>query len=503
LAEITYIACTKCGKNKRSDREYFKLHDGSRYPMCKDCLTMYIDNRKPDTFKWILKKFDVPYIETKWVEITNKEYLKNPAKFGRKSVLGMYLRAMNMFQYVNYRYEDSDMLNNGEAKKVKELKQRLQERNENNVEYEQELLRQFEAGEISEAEYRTLSADPTLLDEELEKAFTGELHDDLSEYIIAKEEDAETQEEFAANDESSNGSEEANEAIAQAQEGIEKTNQALEEMSNRMQDDSSQLKDKIAMLEERLAAQSEILDTVIPDEDEEEEDPGFIPDVTTINEQDIQNDLTEEDIKYLSIKWGLLYKPSEWVKMEELYQKYAANYELSTDREQILKTICKTDLKMNQAIDIGDTKTFKDLQSANDQLRKSAKFTDSQKQEVKQRDLDSIGQLVGFVEKEGGIIPQYFDPIDTSGDKLDFIINDLKHYTDNLVKNELGLGNLIESYIKKLEEQKTQTAEDILKAGISDEEDHVTQEEAEAFQQFQIEEREEEAKRLAEEYGTS
>jgi hypothetical protein len=111
--------------------------------------------------------------------------------------------------------------------------------------------------------------------------------------------------------------------------------------------------------------------------------------------------------------------------------------------------------------------------------------------------------LVGFVEKEGGIIPQYFDPIDIPGDKLDFIINDLKHYTDNLVKNELGLGNLIESYIKKLEEQKTQTAEDILKAGISDEEDHVTQEEAEAFQQFQIEEREEEAKRLAEEYGTS
>lgn len=463
MAEVTYIACSKCGKNKRSDKEYFKLHDGTRYPMCKDCLTMYIDNRKPDTFRWILKKFDVPYIESKWVELTNREYLKNPAKFGCKSVLGLYLRAMNMYQYVDYHYEDSDMLNNEDARKVKELKQRLQERNENNTEYEKELLRQFEKGEISEAEYKTLSADPTLLDREYEKTFIEEFHDDLTDLTV----------------------------IPNEEEDAEKEDDSV----------SSQLEDKIAELEEKIAAQTEILDTVIPDENEE--DLGFIPDVTTINEQDIQDELTEEDIKYLSIKWGLLYKPSEWVKMEELYQKYAANYELSTDREQILKTICKTDLKMNQAIDIGDTKTFKDLQAANDQLRKSAKFTDSQKQEVKQRDLDSIGQLVGFVEKEGGIIPQYFDPIDTPGDKLDFIINDLKHYTDNLVKNELGLGNLIESYIKKLEEQKTQTAEDILKAGISDEEDHVTQEEAEAFQQFQIEEREEEAKRLAEEYGVS
>ena len=100
----------------------------------------------------------------------------------------------------------------------------------------------------------------------------------------------------------------------------------------------------------------------------------FIPDVARIDEAKITESLTEEDIKYLSLKWGLLYKPSEWVKMEELYQKYAADYELSTDREQVLKNICKTDLKMNQALDVGDIKTFKDLQGANDMLRKSGKF---------------------------------------------------------------------------------------------------------------------------------
>ena len=100
----------------------------------------------------------------------------------------------------------------------------------------------------------------------------------------------------------------------------------------------------------------------------------FIPDAARIDEGQITDSLTEDDIKYLSLKWGLLYKPSEWVKMEELYQKYAADYELSTDREQVLKNICKTDLKMNQALDVGDIKTFKDLQGANDMLRKSGKF---------------------------------------------------------------------------------------------------------------------------------
>ena len=95
------------------------------------------------------------------------------------------------------------------------------------------------------------------------------------------------------------------------------------------------------------------------------------------------------------------------------------------------------------------------------------------------------------------------DPINMPQDKIDFIINDMKNYTDNLVKNELGLGDLIESYIKKLEENKTKSVEEIMAEGFnSDEEDVLTQVEASEFQEFQMREREEEAKRLAEQYGS-
>lgn len=42
--------CIKCGKTKVSKREFFKMKNGERHPMCKDCLTMHIDNRDPKTF---------------------------------------------------------------------------------------------------------------------------------------------------------------------------------------------------------------------------------------------------------------------------------------------------------------------------------------------------------------------------------------------------------------------------------------------------------------------
>lgn len=93
-----------------------------------------------------------------------------------------------------------------------------------------------------------------------------------------------------------------------------------------------------------------------------------------IDEENIANELTDEDKKYLALKWGMLYKPSEWIALEDKYQKYAAEYEMNVDREEVLRSICKTNLKMDQALDICDFKAYKDLSMVYDQLRKSGKF---------------------------------------------------------------------------------------------------------------------------------
>nr|DAT14311.1 MAG TPA: restriction endonuclease [Bacteriophage sp.] len=517
MADVSMKTCAKCGKTKK-ETDFYKIpNTDERCDLCKTCLTMYIDNRRPDTFKWILKKMDVPYIEKKWVELANRSYMKNPATFGPMSVIGTYLRTMNMDQYNNLKYADSEKINNEKFQQAKKEQQNIKGTSYDE-EFENRLLESLKAGEISQAEYNTMSR-KSVLDRINEKMRQGEEEVASNPDSVLDKKELEVPENTVDSEEIKKNADVISAAKDVEQEFLAKKAEEEKKIEQEFLAKKAEEEKKKKQSKEAEEPEPQVLD-LMPDVASSlgvnpvenisnaplditgEMQNDFIPDVARIDEAQITESLTEDDIKYLSLKWGLLYKPSEWVKMEELYQKYAADYELSTDREQVLKNICKTDLKMNQALDVGDIKTFKDLQGANDMLRKSGKFTDSQKQEEKKRDIDSIGELVAFVESKGGIIPRKDDPINVPQDKIDFIINDMKNYTDNLVKNELGLGNLIESYIKKLEENKTKSVDEIIAEGIKTDEDNaVTDEEAADFQQFQIEEREEEAKRLAEQYG--
>ena len=502
MADVPMKTCAKCGKTKK-ETDFYKIpNTDKRCDLCKTCLTMYIDNRRPDTFKWILKKMDVPYVEKKWVELANKSYMKNPATFGPMSVIGTYLRTMNMEQYNNLKYADSEKINNKKFQQDKKKQQNIKGTSYDE-EFENRLLESLKAGKISQAEYNTMSR-KSVLDSINEKMRQGEEEVASNPDSVLDKNELEVPENTVDSEEIKKNADVISAAKVVEQEFLAK--KAEEEKKKKQSKEAEEPEPQVLDLMPDVASSlgvnpvENISNAPLDITGEMQND--FIPDVARIDEAQITESLTEDDIKYLSLKWGLLYKPSEWVKMEELYQKYAADYELSTDREQVLKNICKTDLKMNQALDVGDIKTFKDLQGANDMLRKSGKFTDSQKQEEKKRDIDSIGELVAFVESKGGIIPRKDDPINVPQDKIDFIINDMKNYTDNLVKNELGLGNLIESYIKKLEENKAKSVDEIIAEGIKTDEDNaVTDEEAADFQQFQIEEREKEAKRLAEQYG--
>lgn len=367
------------------------MKDGSRCDICKTCLTENVDNYKPDTFMWILEKFDVPYVEHIWRDRTNKEYLKNPQKFGPMSVIGKYIRSMNMAQYAEYGFEDTVRLNY-EYNEEKDRQERMRES------FEERLKERLDAGEISQEEFDEMTKE---------------------------------------------------------------SKQAIDNLP-------------------------------------EVESSDFVRPVD-VTETTIEQELSQQDIKYLALKWGIAYKPSEWVKMEDLYQKYAAEYELNADREDTLKKICKISLKMDQALDSEDYQGFQRLSTTFDALRKSAKFTEVQNKEEETRELDSIGELVNFVEREGGVIPQKDNPVEYPQDKIDFIIKDMQNYIDTLVKNELGLGDLIETYIEKLDKQKVESVEDIMNNSFrkTEEEDSVTEEEAKSFADFYMEEIEKESYRLA------
>lgn len=187
--------------------------------------------------------------------------------------------------------------------------------------------------------------------------------------------------------------------------------------------------------------------------------------------------------------------------METTYNKYSQEYDLNVDREEVLKKMCKTSLKMDECLDAGDVTAYKNLAAVFDQLRKSGKFTEAQNKEDRQQVLSSIGELVALCEQEGGIIhalPQY-DPDQYPQDKIDFTLKDLKAYTYSLVSNELGLGDLIESYIEKLEQAENDSVD--INAGLvtSAEEaatEELTDEEAEEWQGFLENEVEAEAEML-------
>lgn len=178
---------------------------------------------------------------------------------------------------------------------------------------------------------------------------------------------------------------------------------------------------------------------------------GFYNEQNFISEGELvdpANELTAEDKIMLAMKWGRLYKPSEWVELEKKYQEMMKSFDIQdSDTEGTLLVICKIYLKMNQAIDCGDLDGFQKLSRTYESLRKSAKFTAVQNKEQNNNFLDSVGELVAYCEREGGAIPKFI--IEEPLDKVDKIIEDLKEYNKTLIYSDTTLSAQIEDYLKQ------------------------------------------------------
>lgn len=161
-------------------------------------------------------------------------------------------------------------------------------------------------------------------------------------------------------------------------------------------------------------------------------------------------ELTTDDKLMLAMKWGRLYKPAEWIELETDYNNMMNSFDIQdADTKNTLILICKTNLKMNQALDCGDVDGFQKLSRVSESLRKSAKFTAAQNKEEKGDFVDSVGALVAYCEKNGGKIPKY--DINADPDIIDKVIEDLKSYTKSLITEDRALARQIEDYLKKRE----------------------------------------------------
>ena len=342
--------CDKCNK-ELEEVNFYKYRDGSYVELCKKCLTMHVDAFDPSTFTWLLQKLDVPYIPQEWNAVIENKMAKKPDKpLSHSAVFGSYLSKTKLKQWKDYYWADNE--------RIQELFfQKSAQADAEKAELDAMYQEQYEAGEISEAQYKTLTSP---------KARNDQMMNMLSQAPYLGEDNPYNENNFM---------------------------------------DDSELPDPAAAL-------------------------------------------TQEDKIYLAMKWGKLYKPSEWVELEKDYVKMKQSFDIQdADSENTLVLLCKTNLKANQAIDCGDIEGFQKLSKVSESLRKSAKFTAQQNKDEKGDFVDSIGQLIAICERDG-FIPRFATNIPQ--DKVDMTLKDMNEYVRKLVTQDLGFGQQIEDSLKKI-----------------------------------------------------
>ena len=186
----------------------------------------------------------------------------------------------------------------------------------------------------------------------------------------------------------------------------------------------------------------------VPVEHLQAEDDDYFARIGGVDASDgFDDDLTDEDKVYLRLKWGKTYRPEEWVRLEQLYEEMMASYDIQTAGHiDTLKLICKTSLKANQLLDLGDIDGAQKMIKMYDGLMKTGKFTAAQNKAEQGEFVDSVGELIEMCEKQGYIERFY---IEQPNDKVDFTIQDMQRYTRTLIEEETNLSTMIEAALRQ------------------------------------------------------
>lgn len=368
MAETRY--CPKCRKTM-AENNFYTYKNKEKAELCKACMTMHINNYEPDTFLWLLEKFDVPWIEPEWNILRDRAYQKDPNKMNGMSVFGKYLSKMKLKQWNQYGWADTERLKALADERRMAAGNGQAEITEDKIAAMKEAM---ERGEISEAQFQT--------------------------YALINEPEP----------------------------------PSYEDQKNAGGDSSYPTNGEFAQVD--------------------------LPDVGA--------ELTEDDKIYLALKWGRLYRLDEWVELEKKYEEFMNSFDIQgAARIDTLKMICKTSLKMNQAIDAGDVDSYQKLSRVYDAMLKSARFTEAQIKKDGESDfINSIGEMVAYCEEHGGQIPKYEIKVDR--DIADTVLRDNKEYLSTLVKEDKALAQEIEVYLrnKEISEQMKRDREEARALGV-------------------------------------
>ena len=101
--------CEKCGRTKEQTM-FYTYKNGQKAQLCKQCTLMHVNVWQPETFVWLLEKYDVPWLPWEWESLRDKSYAKNPQKKNDTTVFGKYLSKMKLKQWKDKSWADTDQL---------------------------------------------------------------------------------------------------------------------------------------------------------------------------------------------------------------------------------------------------------------------------------------------------------------------------------------------------------------------------------------------------------
>ena len=153
-----------------------------------------------------------------------------------------------------------------------------------------------------------------------------------------------------------------------------------------------------------------------------------------------------------------------------------------------LKLVCKTSLKANQLIDMGDVEGFQKMSKVYDSLMKSGNFTAAQNKADTGEFVDSVGELIEMCEKQG-YIERYY--IESPKDRVDLTIADMQRYTKTLIEEETNLTIMVEKALREIEKEDKDNAEntensivDEIELSLEDLEASIKDTDYEEFEEF-------------------
>lgn len=121
-------------------------------------------------------------------------------------------------------------------------------------------------------------------------------------------------------------------------------------------------------------------------------------------------------------------------------------------QKEAVKTLCKLQIEMDEAIRAKDPKAIKDFSSAYSTFAKQADL-ETMINQTKTDDITTVAELYQYMEDQGFIF-KYHDGFDR--DEVDRAISDIQEANRKLILESTGLQTLLEEMIR----QKTETREE-------------------------------------------